>query len=83
MLDAQMGGTSPRAYHVANVVWHALATCVVAAVLLSLRYSPRAAGVGALLFASHPALVPAVAWIPHRVSAGLARVREATLEHRH
>ena len=66
MLDAQMGGTSPRAYHVANVVWHALATCVVAAVLLRLRYSPRAAGVGALLFTSHPALVPAVAWIPGR-----------------
>jgi tetratricopeptide (TPR) repeat protein len=66
MLDAQVGGTSPRAYHVSNVVWHALTTCVAAAVLLRLRYPPRAAGVGALLFGSHPALVPAVAWIPGR-----------------
>src|SRR5207245_756913 len=57
---------SPRAYHVANVAWHALATCMVAAVLLRLRYSPRAVAVGALLFASHPALVPAVAWIAGR-----------------
>jgi hypothetical protein len=72
MLDAQLGGTSPYAYHFANVVWHALATCAVVTVLRRLRYPLRAAGVGALLFGSHPALVPAVAWIPGRNDSLLA-----------
>jgi protein O-mannosyl-transferase len=65
-LDANLGGASPRIYHATNVVLHALATGLVFLLLARLGYRRNVALFGSLLFAVHPALTEAVAWIPGR-----------------
>lgn len=66
MLDAARGGTEPRAYHLTNVVLHALASALLVLALRAMRFSlPLSLG-GALVFAVHPAMTEAVAWIPGR-----------------
>ena len=59
-IDWTIGGGSPLPYHATNVLLHALATALVAAV--ALRWlPPLAAGAAALVFAIHPVHVEAVA----------------------
>jgi tetratricopeptide (TPR) repeat protein len=66
MLDAQLGGDDPRAYHATNVMLHA----VVCAMLLVLAIEWGAplwgAVAAALVFAVHPVNVQTVAWIAGR-----------------
>jgi hypothetical protein len=50
-------------YHGTNVVLHALASLLLAALLLQARVSPAAAVLGGAFFLVHPANVEAVAWI--------------------
>ncbi len=65
-LDAQFGGTSPFAYHLSNVIIHIVAVCLVFMFVTSLGYARGAAFFAALVFAVHPALSQAVAWVPGR-----------------
>jgi tetratricopeptide (TPR) repeat protein len=66
VLDAQWGGARPLAYHLTNVVLHAAASVLVLALLRRLALGRAVALAGALVFAVHPTLAPAVAWIPGR-----------------
>ncbi|MGE5530878.1 MAG: tetratricopeptide repeat protein, partial [Bacteroidota bacterium] len=52
----------PGVYHTASLLAHLLAVTLAYLLLLLLVRSPWAAGVGALLFATHPLQVEAVAW---------------------
>jgi tetratricopeptide (TPR) repeat protein len=72
VLDAQWSGTDPRGYHVTNVVLYAAVSALVYAFLRTLALGRGPTLAAALLFAVHPALVPAVAWIPGRNDAWLA-----------
>ncbi|MBI1853283.1 MAG: glycosyltransferase family 39 protein [Planctomycetes bacterium] len=63
-LDWFVGNGSPVAFHVTNLLLHALATGLVFAV--ARRVMPRAALASALLFALHPAHTESVAWIAGR-----------------
>jgi hypothetical protein len=60
---AAFGLEQPLAWHVANVLLHALATVLVASLLLASGLSAAAALCGAALFGLHPALIEGVAWI--------------------
>jgi hypothetical protein len=64
-LDAQWSGDRPLGYHLTNIALHAIASILLLAVLR--RFVPAGvAGVLAVVFAVHPALSAAVAWIPGR-----------------
>jgi len=56
-------GLEPPGWHVTNVLLHALATVLVASLLLASGVSPIASLGGAALFGLHPALIEGVAWI--------------------
>jgi len=60
-LEHRLGGDSPVFYHVANLVQHAGAACVL--VMLVRRLRLPGALLAGLLFAIHPVQVESVAWI--------------------
>jgi len=62
-LEHRLWGQAAPAYHWASVLWHALAACLLARVLLRLLGSAYAAWFAALVFALHPVCVESVAWI--------------------
>lgn len=65
-LDRAWSGLSPWGYHLTNVLIHA-GCCLLLFLLLSmLGGSPALAWTLSAWFAVHPALVPAVSWIPGR-----------------
>ncbi len=64
-LDAHWPTISPVAYHATNLLVHAGASLLVLGLLRRFGMG-AAATAGALLFAVHPALAAAVAWIPGR-----------------
>jgi tetratricopeptide (TPR) repeat protein len=66
ILDAQVSGTSPFFYHATNLILHMTASCLLFLLLVAMRYKRLAASMMALIFALHPALTQAVAWIPGR-----------------
>ncbi len=66
VLDAQLGGSDLVAYHRTNALLHALGSMAVFGALLTLGYAGSLAASGGLVFAVHPALASAVAWIPGR-----------------
>jgi tetratricopeptide (TPR) repeat protein len=66
VLDAQWSGARPWGYHATNVVLHAVASVLVLALLRRFALGRRVALAAALVFAVHPALASAVAWIPGR-----------------
>jgi protein O-mannosyl-transferase len=68
-LDAQLGGARPLAYHATNVALHAAACVLLWRLLLALEVGAGAALAGSLVFAVHPALASAVAWVPGRNDA--------------
>lgn len=72
VLDAQWSGTRPFGYHLTNVALHAIASTLCLGLLRRLGFAPVLATLAALLFAVHPALVSAVAWIPGRNESLLA-----------
>jgi protein O-mannosyl-transferase len=65
-LDALLSGARPVGYHLTNIALHALASVLFLAVLHRFAMPPLVAGVTAMVFAVHPALAAAVAWIPGR-----------------
>jgi tetratricopeptide (TPR) repeat protein len=71
-LDAQWGGGGPLAYRLTNLLLHALAAGLLFRLLRRLGHRPGVALFGGLLFAVHPALTEAVAWIPGRNDSLLA-----------
>jgi len=72
MLDAQLGGAKPFIYHLTNLLVHIL-SCWAFFVLLSKLTGQRSKSFYAsLIFAIHPALSQAVAWIPGRNDSLLA-----------
>lgn len=72
MLDAQLSGTKPFAYHLTNLVLHVVVVALILLVLLRLGLSLWLATGAAGLFAVHPALIETVAWIPGRCDSLLA-----------
>jgi protein O-mannosyl-transferase len=66
MLDAQLGGVNPFIYHLSNILIHLLACCLLYLFFVKLKYRRELAWFFALLFAVHPVLAQAVAWIPGR-----------------
>jgi tetratricopeptide (TPR) repeat protein len=72
VLDAQWSAARPFGYHATNVALHALASVLVLALLRRFALGRGVALIGAVIFAVHPALASAVAWIPGRNDSLLA-----------
>jgi predicted membrane-bound mannosyltransferase len=70
-IDYIISGNSPAMFHLTNVVLHIACVCVLFA-LLKKFLSQKASIAFALLFAAHPVLVQAVAWVPGRNDSLLA-----------
>jgi len=66
MLDAQVGGSSPVIYHVSNLVYHIVACLLVFTLLVKLNIEKKSSLLLSLLFAVHPVVTQAIAWIPGR-----------------
>jgi len=66
MFDSIISNTSALFYHVTNIVIHLLSVSALFVLLKKLNYSPKIATGATLLFAVHPILTQAVAWIPGR-----------------
>lgn len=67
MLDAHIAGSyMPRWYHFANVVYHFAACLLLLFFLRKIKAGHAAAFVLTLIFAVHPVVTQAVAWIPGR-----------------
>jgi tetratricopeptide (TPR) repeat protein len=64
--EHRLWGDSPLAYHLTNVVLHALSACLVVTIVRSLRLS--GAWLAGFIFALHPVCVEAVAWISEQKS---------------
>ncbi|MGA2506275.1 MAG: tetratricopeptide repeat protein [Chitinispirillaceae bacterium] len=72
MLDAQLGGISPVIYHLTNMLLHGAAVCLLFAFLKTFGVRAPAAFALSLIFAVHPVLAQAIAWIPGRNDSLLA-----------
>ena len=72
IMDAQLGGVSPFIYHLTNVAIHIVAATLVFVFFTKLQYRRDAALFFGMLFAVHPVLTQAVAWIPGRNDSLLA-----------
>jgi Flp pilus assembly protein TadD len=66
MADASIGGGGPRAFHVANIAYHAIATILLFLLLVRLTGCDGRSAVAALVFAIHPLRVESVVWIAER-----------------
>lgn len=67
MLDARLWGAEPFGFRLTNLLLHAASTALVGALAWEISRARRTAALAALLFAFHPATVPAVGWITGRV----------------
>ena len=63
VLDAHIGGLAPWIYHCSNVVVHAIVCWLLFYFLRRLSVAPLTALMACLLFAIHPVVTQAVAWI--------------------
>ncbi len=72
MIDTLFGGGAAWAYHFSNILLHAAATTLVFLMLKMFGYRKQIAFPLSLLFAIHPVLSQAVAWIPGRNDSLLA-----------
>lgn len=71
MLDAHLGAQDPAVYHLSNILFHAAAVALVFRLLRRVVGTDRAFALSAV-FACHPALANAVAWINGRTDVLLA-----------
>jgi len=65
-IDWAIAGGSPLFFHLRNVLYHALASIVLLALLRRLGAAARPALLGALVYALHPVQTESVAWITSR-----------------
>lgn len=72
ILDAQLSGISPVIYHLTNIILHIVSTCLLLVFFNKLGYSNEKSLFFSLIFAVHPVLAQAVAWIPGRNDTLLA-----------
>lgn len=72
MFDSQFGGSNPSFYHFSNIVIHILSVWLLFIFLQKLKISRLVSFLLSLVFAVHPALSQAVAWIPGRNDSLLA-----------
>jgi hypothetical protein len=70
--DAQWSGARPLGYHLTNVILHVVATVLVCRLLRAFGFGRGVALGAGIIFAVHPTLAPAVAWIPGRNDSLLA-----------
>jgi len=72
MLDAQIGGVNPRIYHLTNLILHILSVLLIFIFLQKLKIARTVAMILSMVFAIHPILSQAVAWVPGRNDSLLA-----------
>ena len=72
MFDAQLSGSSPFVYHLTNVVIHVVTSCLVFIFLQKIKIRKETSFLFSIIFAVHPVLAQAVAWIPGRNDSLLA-----------
>lgn len=72
MLDAHLGGFSLAIFHLTNICLHALSAALIFALFEELSSGRKLSFFAAMVFAVHPALSQAVAWIPGRNDSLLA-----------
>ncbi len=66
ILESRLFGTSPTGYHFTNLLFHIICVILLYVFLVQLKIPPGASLFLALVFAVHPVLSQAVAWIPGR-----------------
>ena len=66
IIDAQFGGAEPFFYHLSNILMHVITCWLLFILLLKLRYNRLKSFFFSLLFALHPVISQAVAWVPGR-----------------
>jgi tetratricopeptide (TPR) repeat protein len=66
LVDEGLGSGKPWAFHLTNIVLHALASGMAALLLRRLLHDGRSAAFGGLLFAAHPVHVESVAFVSGR-----------------
>ncbi|MEP7168570.1 MAG: tetratricopeptide repeat protein [Bacteroidota bacterium] len=72
MIDAQIGGTSPIIYHISNLLYHIIACLLVYRLFININIKQKSSLLLTLLFAVHPIVTQAIAWIPGRNDTLLA-----------
>ncbi len=72
IFDYQLGSASPFIYHFTNLVLHLISSCLVYAFFKRLYFRKDLSFFFSLIFAVHPVLSQAVAWIPGRNDSLLA-----------
>lgn len=72
MLDAQVSGPNPFFYHFSNVAIHLVTGCLVYYFFQQLKFKKELAFLFSVIFAVHPVLAQAVAWVPGRNDSLLA-----------
>jgi hypothetical protein len=81
MLDYQAGKVDPRIYHFTNILLHTISVLLLYRFMLIMKVGNIRAFVVCLLFAVHPLLLHAVAWIPGRNDVMLCIFMFASLIH--
>jgi len=66
ILESRLFGVKPAGYHFTNLLFHILSVCLLFLFLKKIRIPPADSFLLSLLFALHPVLTQAVAWIPGR-----------------
>jgi hypothetical protein len=66
ILETQLFGTHPQGYHMTNILFHLLSVILLFKFLCKLKIPEPDAFILSLLFAVHPVLSQALAWIPGR-----------------
>lgn len=66
MLDCELFGDNPRAFHIVNIAWHALNGVLVFLLARRMTGTFWTAAICAALFAWHPQRVESVTWITER-----------------
>ena len=66
LADTLICGGEPGFYHYSNILWHMFAVFLVFMLFRNMSYSKNVSMAAAAVFAVHPALVSAIAWVPGR-----------------
>lgn len=72
MIDTLWGGGKVWTYHLGNILIHLASVWLIYATIIKMKYRHQAALIITLIFAVHPILSQAVAWIPGRNDSLLA-----------